>query len=183
MKMGALDYLPKPFTPDELRAIVRQALAERDIQRQNQKTEQQIRKKAHRPQTYRQQPENQTGDLHGGKVAPTDSTVLVYMGKAEPARNWWPGPCMPTAGGAKRCFLPWTAVRCRATCWKANCSAMKGAFTGADKDKEGIFKLAMKEPFFLMKSAISAWRFKANCLRFLETREFLPLGARKPLQG
>ena len=32
MKMGAFDYLPKPFTPEELRGVVRQAVAERAIQ-------------------------------------------------------------------------------------------------------------------------------------------------------
>ncbi|MBW2216592.1 MAG: response regulator, partial [Deltaproteobacteria bacterium] len=31
MKTGAFDYLPKPFTPDELRGVVRQALFEREI--------------------------------------------------------------------------------------------------------------------------------------------------------
>ena len=44
MKMGALDYLPKPFTPDELRAIVRQAVTQREIQLQNRKLQQQLKK-------------------------------------------------------------------------------------------------------------------------------------------
>ena len=47
MKMGALDYLPKPFTPDELRAIVRQAVAEREIRLQNRNLQQQIKKARH----------------------------------------------------------------------------------------------------------------------------------------
>ena len=37
MKMGAFDYLPKPFTPHELRAVVRQALIQRETLVQNRK--------------------------------------------------------------------------------------------------------------------------------------------------
>jgi DNA-binding NtrC family response regulator len=41
MKMGAFDYLPKPFTPEELRGVVRQAVAERTILLQNRRLKQQ----------------------------------------------------------------------------------------------------------------------------------------------
>ena len=45
MKMGAMDYLPKPFTPDELRAMVHQAQNERAVRLQNRKLrEQQLKK-------------------------------------------------------------------------------------------------------------------------------------------
>lgn len=49
MKMGALDYLPKPFTPDELRAVVRNALLERDLRIQNRHLRESRKKKRRCP--------------------------------------------------------------------------------------------------------------------------------------
>ena len=61
---------------------------------------------------------------------------------------------------------------------KANCSATKkGAFTGANKNKDGIFKLAHRGTVFLDKISNVSLEIQGKLLRFLETREFLPLGA------
>jgi transcriptional regulator with PAS, ATPase and Fis domain len=52
----------------------------------------------------------------------------------------------------------------------------KGAFTGADKDKPGIFKLADRGTVFLDEISNISLEVQAKLLRFLETFEFLPLG-------
>lgn len=78
MKMGAFDYLPKPFTPDELRAVVRQALEDREVMLQNQRF---LGQPPHqRPLKHRlvgESPEIKKVVSMVGKVAPTDATVLV----------------------------------------------------------------------------------------------------------
>ncbi|RPJ04282.1 MAG: sigma-54-dependent Fis family transcriptional regulator, partial [Deltaproteobacteria bacterium] len=53
----------------------------------------------------------------------------------------------------------------------------KGAFTGADRDKEGIFSLAAGGTVFLDEISNSGPEVQGKLLRFLEQREFLPLGA------
>jgi DNA-binding NtrC family response regulator len=78
MKMGAFDYLPKPFTPEELRGVVRQAVAERAIQRQNRRLKQQqgdLRAFSH--QLIGDSPKIEKVIEMVRKVAPTDSTVLI----------------------------------------------------------------------------------------------------------
>ena len=78
MKMGAFDYLPKPFTQEELRGVVRQAVAERAIQLQNRRFKQQqgdLRSFSH--QLVGDSPKIEKVIEMVRKVAPTDSTVLI----------------------------------------------------------------------------------------------------------
>jgi DNA-binding NtrC family response regulator len=78
MKMGAFDYLPKPFTPDELRGVVSQAFAERAIQRQDRRLrEQQGDLRAFSHQLIGDSPKIKKVVEMVRKVAPTDSTVLI----------------------------------------------------------------------------------------------------------
>jgi transcriptional regulator with PAS, ATPase and Fis domain len=53
----------------------------------------------------------------------------------------------------------------------------KGAFTGAHNDKDGIFKLANGGTVFLDEISNISLNVQSKLLRFLENREFLPLGS------
>lgn len=183
MKMGALDYLPKPFTPDELRAIVRQAVAESEIRSQNRRLQQQIKKGT--PLSHQligNSPKLKRVISMIQKVAPTDSTVLVHgesgTGKELVARA--------VHANSRRSKAVFFAVDCGTLSSNLLESElfgyMKGAFTGADKDKEGIFKLADGGTIFLDEISNISLEVQGKLLRFLETREFLPLGARQPSQ-
>ncbi len=180
MKMGALDYLPKPFTPQELRAIVLQALEQRALRVQN------------RDLIYRHRPlKSFSHQLIGNspkikqviamvqKVAPTDSTVLVYgetgTGKELIARAVY--------ANSTRKDGPFFAVDCGTLSSNLLENELfghaKGAFTGAHRDKDGIFKLAHGGTVFLDEISDINLEVQSKLLRFLETREFLPLGSTK----
>ncbi|MBI9075184.1 MAG: sigma-54-dependent Fis family transcriptional regulator, partial [Desulfatibacillum sp.] len=58
----------------------------------------------------------------------------------------------------------------------------KGAFTGAHKDKKGIFELADKGTVFLDEVSSISPSIQSNLLRFLETREVLPIGGAAPVK-
>jgi len=177
MKMGAFDYLPKPFTPNELRAVVMQALMERESRSQNQR----LRKmeNRHQPMAHR---------LVGGsrqikkvilmveKVAPMDSTVLLYgesgTGKELVARA--------VHANSKRRDKVFFAVDCGTLSGSLLESALfghkKGAFTGAHRDKEGIFKRANGGTVFLDEISNISLGVQGKLLRFMEAREFIPVG-------
>ena len=182
MKIGALDYLPKPFTPEELRSIIRQALAERELRLQNRKLQGQKKSAALFHQLIGSSPKIKQVVTMIQKVAPTDSTVLVHgesgTGKELVARA--------VHANSRRNQNVFFAVDCGTLSGGLLESELfgykKGAFTGADKDKEGIFKLAEGGTVFLDEISNIGLEVQGKLLRFLETREFLPLGARSPLK-
>jgi DNA-binding NtrC family response regulator len=183
MKMGALDYLPKPFTPDELRAIVRQAMTEREIQLQNRKLQQQLDKS--QPLSHQligKSPKIKQVINMIQKVAPTDSTVLIY-GESGTGKELVARAVHANSQRKKEVFF---AVDCGTLSSNLLESELfgytKGAFTGADNNKEGIFSLANRGTIFLDEISNISLEVQGKLLRFLETREFLPLGSPTPLQ-
>jgi DNA-binding NtrC family response regulator len=181
MKMGAFDYLPKPFTPHELRAVVFQALSEKQMQQQNQELmARTTKKRTTSHQLIGSSPKIQKVISMVEKVAPTDSTVLIYgesgTGKELIARA--------VHANSRRSSNVFFAVDCGTLSGNRLESELfghvKGAFTGAHKSKEGILSLADNGTVFLDEISNISLEVQGKLLRFLETREFLPLGGTAP---
>ncbi len=177
MKTGAYDYLPKPFTPEELRTIVRRALADWEIRTQNR--EMRLQGGASRTihhQLIGESPKNQAVIKMIGKVAPTDSTVLICgesgTGKELIARA--------IHANSRRNSKVFFAVDCGTLSGNLLESELfgyaKGAFTGAYKNKDGILKSADGGTIFLDEISNISPEVQGKLLRFLETREYLALG-------
>ena len=178
MKMGAFDYLPKPFTPDELRAVVRNALDAREMQVQNRIYKE--RKAPTKPITHQlvgSSPRIKTVINMVQKVAPTDSTVLIY-GESGTGKELIARALHANSRRKEEVFF---AVDCGTLSANLIESELfgyeKGAFTGANKNKDGILKLAHRGTVFLDEISNVSLEIQGKLLRFLETREFLPLGA------
>lgn len=178
MKMGAFDYLPKPFTPHELRAVVHQALAQRVVRRQNR----QLMQSKRGPKTISHQlignsPKIKKVISMVQKVAPTDSTVLLY-GESGTGKELIARAVHANSSRRDKVFF---AVDCGTLSGGLLESELfghkKGAFTGAYKDKEGVFTLADGGTVFLDEISNISLAVQGKLLRFLETREFLPLGS------
>lgn len=181
MKMGAFDYLPKPFTPHELRAVVFQALSEKETQQQNQqlmsRTE---KKKSTSHQLIGSSPKILKVISMVGKVAPTDSTVMVY-GESGTGKELISRAVHANSRRNKNVFF---AVDCGTLSGNRLESELfghvKGAFTDAHKSKEGILSLADGGTVFLDEISNISLEVQGKLLRFLEMREFLPLGGTSP---
>ncbi len=178
MKMGAYDYLPKPFTPHELRSVVSQALEQRQLRLQNQAL-------MRHPDPKRKVSHQFIGGSEKvkkiismvGKVAPTDSTVLL-IGESGTGKELIARAVHANSNRHDKVFF---AVDCGTLKDSFLESELfghtKGAFTGAHKEKDGIFKLAHNGTVFLDEISNISLEVQGKLLRFLETREFLPLGA------
>lgn len=178
MKLGASDYLPKPFTPDELRGVVKHVLREGKREIQNRLLRE--RKKRRNSMTHQligSSPKIKTVINMVQKVAPTDSTVLVY-GESGTGKELIARALHANSGRKDRVFF---AVDCGTLSGNLLESELfghtKGAFTGAHKDKDGIFKMANHGTVFLDEISNVNLEVQGKLLRFLETREFLPLGS------
>jgi len=179
MKKGAYEYVIKPFKMDELRLLVQRGLEQRSIIQENRSLKQQIQQKysfEHLVGTSKQMEE-----LFAviRKVAPTDSTVLIYgesgTGKELVARA--------IHYNSKRRDKPFEPINCAALPESLLESELfghvKGAFTGAYTDKEGVFAVADKGSIFLDEISAMGMPMQSKLLRVLQEKEIKRVGDTK----
>ncbi|MEZ4764383.1 MAG: sigma 54-interacting transcriptional regulator [Calditrichia bacterium] len=77
-----------------------------------------------------------------------------------------------------------TVVHCRQICWKASCLYLpKGAFTGAIRDKKGLFEVANGGTLFLDEIANMPLEVQSKFLRAIQESEIRPLGSTNQKSG
>ncbi|HJU90956.1 MAG TPA: sigma-54 dependent transcriptional regulator [Gemmatimonadaceae bacterium] len=176
---GAYYYIQKPFVNDEIVAILRRAVEHRQLRAENRSLKQEIRR---RDRTGAGMP------LGASKawldvlrlaetVAPTESTVLIQgesgTGKEVIAR-----------------YIHDLSARTEGPFLSINCGALpeslleselfghvKGSFTGAVRDKAGLFTAAGSGTFFLDEIGETTPSTQVKLLRALQMREVIPVGA------
>ena len=169
--------MPKPFTVEELRAVVAQAAESLRLRRQQKKNEHQLPRKGmvfH--QLIGSSPKIRKVIEMISKVAPTDATVLIN-GESGTGKELVARAVHANSNRSQKVFF---AIDCGTLSGNLLESELfghaKGAFTGAYRDKEGIFKRAEGGTVFLDEIGNINIDVQGKLLRFLESREFLPLG-------
>jgi len=181
MKVGAFDYLPKPFTPDEMAAVARKAWDRRQLLLRSRATPVPT---GEDPAMFAgivgSSPKMQEVYRNVRKVATTSSTVLIIgetgTGKELVARA--------IHNLSPRKHERFFAVDCGALAVTLLESELfghlKGSFTGATADKRGIFESANRGTVFLDEICNVDVEVQAKLLRFIQEREFLPVGGTQP---
>ncbi len=177
IKSGAFDYLTKPFTDDELLFAVSKAMEKKHMAAENLS----LRKELLNRFSF----ENIVGDdpklLHIfaqiERVAPLDSTVLL-CGESGTGKELFAGAIHAHSNRAARQFV---AVDCSTLSPSLLESELfghvKGAFTGALRDKEGIFEIAHEGTLFMDDITNLDFEIQGKLLRVIETGEYKPVGA------
>jgi DNA-binding NtrC family response regulator len=175
MKLGAFDYLPKPFDPAELQMAVARAFERRALLQENLSLKSEVAR-------YRfdniigSSPAMQHVFRLVAKCAPTNSTVLIRgdsgSGKELIARA--------IHHNSLRRDEPFVAVDCTALSENLLESELfghvKGSFTGAVANKQGLVELADGGTLFLDEIGNISPSIQAKLLRFIEEREFKAVG-------
>jgi two-component system response regulator HydG len=180
---GAYYYIQKPFVNDDIVAILRRAIEHRELRTENRTLRQEIKRR-----------DRATTNAPIGRskawlsvlrlaetVAPTESIVLIQgesgTGKEVVAR-----------------YIHELSARSEGPFLSINCGALpeslleselfghvKGSFTGAVKDKTGLFTAAGQGTFFLDEIGETTPSTQVKLLRVLQQREVIPVGATEAL--
>jgi two-component system response regulator HydG len=176
---GAYHYIQKPFRNDDLLAILRRATEHRHLKVENKSLKQEIRRRD-RSGTARPVGKSRAWlDVLrlAETVAPTESTVLIQgesgTGKEVIARY--------VHDLSARTEGPFLSINCGALPESLLESELfghvKGSFTGAVKDKSGLFAAAARGTFFLDEIGETTPATQVKLLRVLQHREVIPVGA------
>ena len=174
---GAFYYIQKPFRNDELVAILRRAVENRSLKVENKSLKQEVRKRSRIGKPIGSS-KAWLDSLHVAEsVAATESTVLLQgesgTGKEVVARyihelsNRATGPFLSINCGA----LPEGLLESELF------GHVKGSFTGAVRDKAGLFTAATHGTFFLDEIGETTPATQVKLLRVLQHREVIPVGA------
>ena len=181
MKKGAFDYITKPFNRDELRITLDTALRMRRLEKENQELRTVVNDR------YRFDSIVGTSEKlrelldMAGRVAASEASVLITgesgTGKELLARG--------IHFNSSRAEGPFVAVNCAAIPENLIESELfghvKGAFTGAVRDREGKFELAAGGTLFLDEIGDLRIDMQAKILRALQERQVDRVGGRHPL--
>ncbi len=179
MKLGAFDYLPKPFDPDEIRLVVPPARGRPPVEQVTQDPTPQGRGNYRVGKIIGASPGMQSVFRLIAQCAPTNSTVLVTgesgTGKELVARA--------IHYNSLRKDKPFVAVDCNAFSENLLESELfghvKGAFTGAVGNKKGMLEIADAGTLFLDEIGNISLATQAKLLRVIQEREFRAVGDTK----
>ena len=181
MKLGAADYLIKPYNPDELLLIVERQLEQRALRLENERLREQVRR------------ERRFGEMVGASqamhelyrvvdaVSQNRSSVLL-IGESGTGKELVARTIHERSTFADRPFL---AVNCAGMSETLIDSQLfghkRGAFTGAIADHEGVFQAAAGGTLFLDEVFEIPLSLQPKFLRAIQEREVTPLGSNKPI--
>lgn len=179
LRHGAFDYLTKPCKLIEIQALLKRVSEKRQLEKKYRALEHQVRRLEGSPQLIGKTPAMQRVRVLIEKVAPTNSTVLILgetgTGKELVARA--------LHDQSNRAENPFVAINCGALPETLIESELfghrKGAFTGADDHRTGLFEVANGGTLFLDEIGELPKAMQAKLLRVLESGEIRRVGENK----
>ncbi len=176
MRRGAFDYLPKPFTPGQIRAVLERLNREKTLRNQVAGLRDQIDSDVPEASFDSGDPRLRLALEQGRQVAATDAVVLIRgesgTGKGVFARA--------LHGWSRRATAPFVTVSCPSLSADLLESALfghaRGAFTGAVADTEGKVAVAEGGSLFLDEVGDLPVLLQPKLLRFLQERRYERVG-------
>jgi DNA-binding NtrC family response regulator len=181
MKQGAFYYIGKPFRLDDVRKVVREALAKVQLKKENRELREQLASYENKVHIITQAPQMQKLLKKCRQVAPTDCNLLINgesgTGKELLARY--------LHQYSERVKGPFIAVNCGAFTEELLANELfgheKGAFTGATTQKQGLVEVAHCGTLFLDEITEMPPSMQVKLLRVVQEREVQPLGSTRPI--
>lgn len=182
MKLGAADYLTKPFDVEELKVVIEKALGVAELKRENTALREEIGLKYGIDHIVGKHPRMREIFEFIKTVASTPSTVLIH-GESGTGKELIAGAIHYHSPRRNK---PFVKVNCAAISEELLESELfgheKGAFTGAIRTSEGKFVLADGGSILLDEVSEMSPKLQAKLLRVLQEKEIDKVGGREPIK-
>ena len=182
LKQGAYDYLTKPLDFDKLKITITRAMEHTRLKEENRLLKESLGEHFNRQNIIGRSPAMVNLLETVAQVAPSEATVLI-TGDSGTGKELIAGAIHYNSS---RKDGPFVKINCAAITETLLESELfgheKGAFTGADRRKEGRFYQAHGGSLFLDEVSEMSLTMQVKLLRVLQEREFTRVGGEKPIQ-
>ncbi len=182
MKLGAYDYITKPFDVTELRLVVKKALESRELKIENRRLQGEVESRYHFDRIIGKSKEMREIYATIEQIAEKNSTVLI-RGESGTGKEL---VAKAIHYNSLRKDKPFVAVNCAAIPETLIESELlgheRGAFTDAQSRRIGRFELAHQGTLFLDEVSELSLPTQAKILRVLQEREFIRVGGMKTVK-
>lgn len=180
LRHGAQDYLIKPLSLDEVRTKVERLIRERDLEHRVQRLRREVQERLGPEEMVAESAPMQQLMRLVNKAAGARSTVLIE-GESGVGKELVARALHDRSPWSDRDFIPVNlAAQPRELVDATLFGHEKGAFTGAGRRREGVFRAARGGTVFLDEVGELPQDVQVKLLRVLESREVMPLGADRP---
>ncbi len=176
MKLGAYDYLSKPYRITELDALVKQAAEKRRLRVDNQRLRQQLARQSQMPEIVSDSDAMREAIRLVERVAPSDASVLI-TGESGTGKELIAHAIHRLSNRADASFVDLNCAAFQESLLESELFGYEaGAFSGAKGRKLGLIELADGGTLFLDEITELPTQLQSKLLRAIETRTFYRVG-------
>ncbi len=176
MKIGAYDYIQKPFKHDELLLTVKRAVSHKKLQDENIRLKGELKKKFSFSNIIGKSPLIRSVFETIRASAPTRSTILIE-GESGTGKELVARAVHVNSDRSQYPFIVVNSGSLPPDLLESHLFGhVKGAFTGATKQKKGLFEAADRGTIFFDEISSVGMETQAKLLRVMQEREFMHLG-------
>jgi DNA-binding NtrC family response regulator len=181
-KNGAMDYITKPWSNDELLAQVAQAVEARKLREENVQLKRALKQRFNFPNIIGKSEKMLTLFDLIAQVAPSRSTVLI-SGESGTGKELIAKAIHSASTRADKAFVPINTGSIPVDLLESQLFGhVKGAFTSAVSSKKGLFEVADQGTIFFDEIATVSHETQAKLLRVIQEREFMRLGGTEQIK-
>jgi DNA-binding NtrC family response regulator len=181
-KNGAMDYITKPWSNDELLAQVAQAVESRRLREENVQLKRALKQRFTFPNIIGKSDKMLTLFDLVTQVAPSRSTILI-SGESGTGKELIAKAVHSASTRADKAFVPVNTGSIPVDLLESQLFGhVKGAFTSAIASKKGLFEVADQGTIFFDEIATISHETQAKLLRVIQEREFMRLGGTETIK-
>ncbi|MBJ6749128.1 sigma-54-dependent transcriptional regulator [Geomonas anaerohicana] len=184
LRLGATDFVEKPFVGEELLARIRKSLGYRQVTEENRKLKLQLGDQFSFQQIVSKSPGMTRALQMAEQVSAYPRTTVALHGESGVGKEVLARAIHFASGRPENRFVAVNCAGIPATLLESELFGhVRGAFTGADRDREGMFDLAREGTILLDEIGDMPLELQAKILRVIQEKSYAPLGSSRQVQA